>query len=405
MISIATSYPRYDGDVIAPFIEHISHEIMKAGNHIDMLLPFHPDFTKTDEKNLRFHLYQYTRNPKLNIWGYAASMKADVKLKKWILLLAPSVYRAALRKAAELTKENRYDLIHAHWLLPNGVIGRKLARKLGIPLAVSLHGSDVTMAERPLFRRIARKILKDAEWVSACSEDLRQRVIALGADPEKTFTIPYGVDTEKFKPDTRRKARLRKMIDMKYRKGYTTILAVGRLVEKKGFTYLLDAMKAILDKCQDVVLVFAGDGDLKRELVSKTNRLGISKNVLFAGTIERKDLPIYFSGCDILAVPSVRDRYGNLDGLPNVLMEGLASGRAIVASRIAGIPNVMFDGENGLLVEPENPTELAEALDRLIEDPSLRKKLGREARYHALNRYTWKHTGSKYARGLASLVK
>jgi glycosyltransferase involved in cell wall biosynthesis len=121
--------------------------------------------------------------------------------------------------------------------------------------------------------------------------------------------------------------------------------------------------------------------------------------------IDRKDLPVYFSGCDILAVPSVRDSQGNMDGLPNVLMEGLSSGCAIVASDIAGIPNVVANEVNGLLVEPKNPMALAAALEKLINNDSLRKKLGDEARKNCLNQYTWKITGSKYSTGIKSILK
>jgi glycosyltransferase involved in cell wall biosynthesis len=404
ILTFATSYPRYEGDVIAPFIEHITREIARNGAAIDMVLPYHPLFKKPDEKNIKFHLFKYAKKPENNIWGYASSMKADVKLKKTVLFLAPFVYKSSLNLARSLAASNHYNLIHAHWLLPNGYIAYKISKETGIPYAVSLHGSDVTMAERPLFKSFAKKVLKNASWISACSEDLRHRVINLGADPAKVTTIPYGVDVEKFKPDTRRKAKCRELIRLKYRRGQKVILAVGRLVEKKGFTYLLDAMKIVLSKTDKALLVIAGDGDLKSELSSKTHRLGISTHVYFPGNIERDDLPLYFSGCEIMVVPSVRDKYGNIDGLPNVLMEGLASGRALVASDIAGIPNVIFDGENGLLTEPENPESIAGALLRLLEDDALRKKLGSEARLQALHKYTWRHTGDKYWLGLSSLI-
>jgi len=405
ILTLSTSYPRYAGDVIAPFIEHISREVAKAGNRIDMLLPYHPEFKKENEKNINFHLYEYTRSKSWNIWGYASSMKADVKLKGKTFFLAPSVIKSSMKKGAELLRTEEHDLIHVHWLLPNGYMAMKLAEKFNIPFAVSLHGSDVTVAEKPIFKDIAKQILRKAAWVTACSEDLRQRAVELGCDPEKIVTIPYGVDTETFQPNTRRKSEFRKLLRDKIRVKQKIILAVGRLVEKKGFIHLLEAARGLVQNRKDFLIVIAGDGDLKMHLKRKAIELEVNKNIFFAGNVEREDLPLYFSGCDILVVPSVRDSSGNVDGLPNVLMEGLASGCAIIASDIAGIPNVITDGENGILTPPADSAELKDAIIKLLEDDDLRRQLGAEARHQCLNLYTWKHTGAKYARGLKNLVK
>jgi glycosyltransferase involved in cell wall biosynthesis len=405
ILTFSTSYPRFKGDVIAPFIESITKEIIIAGNQVDMLLPFHPKFNRRNEKSIAFNLYKYTASEKFMIWGYASSMKADVKLKWKAILLAPRVYFSAMNAGKELLDQKKYDLIHAHWLLPNGYIAMRLARRYKIPFAVSLHGSDMTIAERPLFRRFARSVLKKAAWITACSEDLRIRAIDLGCDPGKIETIPYGVDTLLFQPDASRMSKLRRKMKNNIKSGDKIVLAVGRLVEKKGFIHLIEAMSKILQKRRDALLIIAGDGDLKDSLQKKVYELGILKNVHFAGSIGRDELPIYFSGCDILTVPSVHDKKGNVDGLPNVLMEGLSSGRAVIASDIAGIPNVITDGINGLLVEPGNSSDIAKSIERLIDDGPLRRRLGAEARRHCLNRYTWKITGGKYAKGLKAILE
>lgn len=405
ILTLATSYPRFKGDVVAPFIENISKEIASAGNHIDLMLPYHPEFKRTNERGITFHLYKYTKKKKYMIWGYASSMKADVQLKWQAILLAPKVYLTALKNGKRLLEEKKFNLIHAHWLLPNGYIAMKLAKRYGLPYAVSLHGSDITIAERPLFRRLAKSVLKRAAWVSACSEDLRSRAIELGCNPEKIETIPYGVDTILFQPDASRMSKLRRRLKDKMKGGDKIVLAVGRLVEKKGFIYLIEAMGKLHQKRRDIFCIIAGDGDLKNALHRKIYDLGISKTVMLAGSIQRDELPLYFSGCDIMAVPSVRDQKGNVDGLPNVLMEGLSSGRAVIASDIAGIPNVINNEINGLLTEPGNTQQIADAIARLVDDGPLRRRLGAEARRECLNRYTWKITGAKYAKGLKAILQ
>jgi glycosyltransferase involved in cell wall biosynthesis len=405
ILTLSTSYPRFKGDVVAPFIENISKEIAVAGNHIDLLLPFHPEFKRANEKGITFHLYRYTSIKKYLIWGYASSMKADVQLKWKAILLAPKVYLTALKAGKKLLNKKKYNLIHAHWLLPNGFIAMKLAKQFGIPFAVSLHGSDITIAERPAFKRMAKSILKRAAWVSACSEDLRIRAIELGCDPEKIETIPYGVDTILFQPDASRMSKLRRRLKDNLKGGEKILLAVGRLVEKKGFIYLIEAMGKLFQKRRDILCIIAGDGDLKNQLQRKIYDLGVSKTVLLAGNIKRDELQLYFSGCDILVVPSIKDNKGNVDGLPNVLMEGLSSGRAVIASDIAGIPNVITNGINGLLTEPGNSQQIADAIVKLVDDGPLRRRLGTEARRQCLNRYTWKISGGKYANGLKAIIK
>jgi glycosyltransferase involved in cell wall biosynthesis len=405
IMTFSSSYPRFEGDIIAPFIEHISREIVANHNEINMILPYHPEFKRKDEHRLQFHLYKYKGSETKAIWGYASSMKADVRLKTRAIFLVPSVYREAMSTGQSFLEEFYFDAIHAHWLLPNGFFAMHLAREYNLPLAVSLHGSDVTISERPLFRPLAKRILERAGWISACSEDLRIRAIELGCDPDKIVTIPYGVDVNRFLPDTRKKQHLRDKLGPKYRHGDRIILAVGRLVDKKGFTYLIDAMKIILARNLKVFLIIVGEGDLRASLEKQAKVWGIANKILFTGKIERDELPLYFSGCDVFAVPSIRDRLGNVDGLPNVLMEGLASGCAIVASEIAGIPNVISDGVNGLLVPPADSRSLADTILRVIENDKLRKSLGSEARKIAVNNYTWKHTGKRYSDGLVSLVK
>ena len=165
--------------------------------------------------------------------------------------------------------------------------------------------------------------------------------------------------------------------------GRLFVLALGRLVEKKGFADLIDA--AALTPGVHVVL--AGAGDLEGELRAQARARGAA--VSFAGAIDREAVAAALGAADVVVVPSVRDRAGNVDGLPNVLLEALGAGCAVVATRVAGIPDVIRDGENGLLVPERDPAALASALTRLHHEPQTRRQLGAAARRTVEETFTW----------------
>jgi glycosyltransferase involved in cell wall biosynthesis len=239
----------------------------------------------------------------------------------------------------------------------------------------------VFVAERSvLVRPFARRALSLAGGVTACSADLLGRARRLGAAAQRSRTIPYGVDIRAFAPGAG---------DALLRRRYGVppealmVVAAGRLVEKKGFAYLVDAAADV----PGIHVVIAGDGDLRRDLETRARERRAP--VTFAGNLDRSAVAATLGAADIVAVPSVIDRAGNVDGLPNVLLEALAAGTAVVATRVAGIPDVVADGGNGLLVAPQDPDDLANALRRLAQEPEMRARLGAAARQYALSRLSW----------------
>ena len=174
------------------------------------------------------------------------------------------------------------------------------------------------------------------------------------------------------------------------------MLALGRLVYKKGFTYLIEAAPAILAAHPEARIVIAGGGDLAGELTRQVAGLGLAGRVLLPGPVARDLVPLYFSGADVFALPSVVDQRGNVDGLPNALLEAMASGAAIVASDVAGVPLAVHDGENGLLVPQKEPARLAEAVIRLLDSPDLRARYGAASRKRVEDDLNWEHVALQF---------
>jgi len=382
VLMVTSSYPKFPGDVTAPFIESIALAVAARGHDVDVILPHHPELRRGPEEPVGFHAYPYAPSEAWNLWGYAQSLESDVRLRPEVFLLAPFVAIALRRAVSQSLLTRRYDVVHAHWVIPNAGLVADVVRAHQTPLVVSLHGSDVFVAERlRLAGALAERAFRVAGAVTACSSDLHRRALGLGAWPERTHTVPYGVDLDRFRPDPGDDARVRERLGVP--PGTLLVLAPGRLVEKKGFRYLIEAAA----QTEGLHVVIAGDGDLREELTALARERQAPVSLL--GNLDRESLAGALAAADIVAVPSVVDSAGNVDGLPNTLLEALAAGRAVVASRVAGIPDVVVDGQNGLLVPEKDPLALAAALRRLSEDPEARARLGAAARRTAVDRLSW----------------
>jgi glycosyltransferase involved in cell wall biosynthesis len=378
---VTSSYPKFPGDVTAPFIESIARAVVERGHSVDIVLPEHPELRRPPDEPVRFFPYRYAPSPAWSLWGYAQSLEADVRLRPQVYLLAPLVGLALRRTVASRLIESRYDVVHAHWLLPNAALVVDVVQAHRAGFVVSLHGSDVFVAERlPVARSLARWALTAAGAVTACSGDLHRRALALGAQAATTRTVPYGVDLELFSPAS---ASADEAPPTARTAGKLRVFAFGRLVEKKGFEYLVEAAAQV----PGIEVVIVGEGDLREQLSARARALAAP--VTLPGALERVELATRLAMADVVVVPSVVDRAGNVDGLPNALLEALAAGRPVVASRVAGIPEVLMDGHNGLLVPPRDTSALAAALGRLCQEPELRARLGRQARTTALERLSW----------------
>lgn len=377
---LTSSYPKFPGDVTAPFIESIARALVARGHGVDVVLPHHPELRRRADEPVRFFPYRYAPD-RLSRWGYAQSMAADVRVRRRMYLLLPFVAIALRRLVAERLTAERYDVLHVHWVVPSAALVTDLARSHAIPLVVSLHGSDVFVAERLRPAGwLARAALQAAGAVTACSRDLQERALRLGAPAARTRTLPYGVDVAAFAPGTTA-AGMRERLGA--RPDELLVLAFGRLVEKKGFRYLIEAAARL----PGVRVAIAGEGDLRGELEALA--LQARAPVAFAGALEREAMAAALLAADVAVVPSVVDRAGNVDGLPNALLEAMAAGRAVVASRIAGIPDVVNDGVNGLLTTPRDVDAIAAALQQLRDDPMLRERLGRAAHVTVAETLSW----------------
>jgi glycosyltransferase involved in cell wall biosynthesis len=273
--------------------------------------------------------------------------------------LAPALYTASLLRWVS-SRRGKVDVVLGSWAFPDGVAAVTMARLMGVPSVVKLHGSDLNvLAELPAVQRLLQRALPRADRVVAVSRGLAGKATALGVAPQRIAIVPNGVDRELFRPQDR--AAARQALGLSAYGDRPIILYVGRLERPKGTVELLTAFQRLAGLRAEPVLALVGDGgdaDRCREAAR-----ALPGRVLVPGGLPLEDVARWMTACNVLVLPSWHE------GTPNVLLEALASGRRAVATKVGGIPDVITSPALGELVPPRDAAALAEALGRSLDTP------------------------------------
>ena len=298
-------------------------------------------------------------------------------------------FPAALR----LAQIERPDAAIAFFGLPGGPIAWGLKRVLGLPYVVSLRGGDVPGFEPEAlagYHRLAggviRRMWRNADAVAANSRGLA--ALAQRSAPWLSVEIiPNGVDPARFAP----RSSSRDWEEL--RLGFA-----GRLARQKGVDALLQAL-ARLPRERDIRLEIVGDGPERPALEAQAHALGLGGRVFFQGWLPSDRMPAFYQRIDVLALPS-RD-----EGMPNVVLEAMAAGLPIVATRVAGTEELVLAGRTGWLTRPGDPEALAVCLAQAAADAGRRERLGRAGRERVVALFTWRRAAEAYAALLERIVR
>lgn len=386
---ITSSYPRYPGDGTAPFVKSICEHLAKLGHAVEVVAPYDPAVVPSGEREVHVHRFRYIWPARLHIMGHARALESDVRLRPLAFALLPFFLAAAFLALMRVTGRQKSQAIHAHWVIPNGVIAAAVSRVRGIPFIISLHGSDIYLAQRnALFGAFARWAFRRAAGVTACSRELRDGAVRLGA-PGDPMLLAWGANPQVFHPGHR------SQLTGGESPGEVKVLGLGRFVYKKGFDKLISAMAGVVEYYPQARLILGGDGSLKQELIDLAEQAGLNKHVTFPGSIPWNEVPRFLADGDIFVLPSIRDRGGNVDGLPTVLLEAMSSGLAVIASEIGGVNLVIEHERNGILVPPGDVAALEKAILDLARDENRRKALGSAARQSVVERFNWENVARR----------
>ncbi len=267
----------------------------------------------------------------------------------------------------EVCRQEHPAVLHAHFGL-DGYRLLGLARRTCLPLVVSFYGHDVSrLPDEPGWRRRYRRLARRGTRFIAATDFMKRQLVALGFPEEKIDVVRFGLDLGAFPFRPRTQAGLR-------------LLLVGRLVDKKGHRTALEAVARLRAAGYAVELHCYGDGPLRETLQAKARRLDIADGVSFHGAVTNEAARQTYYTHDVLLVPSQTAGDGDQEGLPNVIIEGLAAGIPVVATRHAGIPELIVHEKTGLLIPERNAEALAAAVVRLLEAPALVERLSRSGR-------------------------
>jgi glycosyltransferase involved in cell wall biosynthesis len=278
----------------------------------------------------------------------------------------------ALRRLVALLRDGQYDILHSHLFRADIYAGLAVAQ-LGEqrPLLVSTRHNDDRFFLNPFVGLVHYLISARQDLIIAISDHIARFTVARGVrHPARVRRVYHGIEPPLTRELERDGQRIRKELGI----GPDAFLVgnVGRLALQKGQRHLIAAMPLLLERVPRAHAVIAGGGDLEKFLRDLAQELGVSERVHVLGP--RKDVPALMHAMDVFAMPSIWEGFGL------VLLEAMAAGRPIVASAVATIPEVVVDGETGLLVPSGDPLALAEALARLAEEPALARKLGEAGR-------------------------
>ncbi|HET6809557.1 MAG TPA: glycosyltransferase [Acidimicrobiales bacterium] len=362
VVHLTSSFPRHEGDPNGPFIAELVAAQRAAGMEPMVVAPHAPGLATQDTiRGVPVRRFRYAPAT-AEVLAYRGGLLSTVRRPTGALALGP--FLAAFSRAARrAVREWNADVVHAHWWLPAGLAAVRAAERTHTPVVITCHGSDVGLARRAGFNRLASSVLSRAALVAAVSEALAAelRAVLPGVDPS-VLRMPFrGWSEPRVPPPNHPPLHL---------------VAVGRLMPEKAFDLLVAAVAALVAEGRAVHLSIVGEGPLAEPLRAQVRRSGVEDVVTFAGSVSRDGLRQAIDSAHAVVVPSRRE------GLGLVALDAMDRGRPVVATAVGGLPETLLAGVEspthdirppaggldtpaGILVRPNDVAALAQALRRL----------------------------------------
>ncbi|WP_304402074.1 glycosyltransferase family 4 protein [uncultured Dubosiella sp.] len=382
-----STFPRWKGDTEPRFVLDLCKALTPYYD-VTALMPMAPG-AKEEEvlEGVKVKRFHYFPIHKWETLCYPGAIVPRIKQKKIRALLVPFLMLSLYHNLNKYKKD--YDFVHAHWFIPQGIV-QSFVKK---PFIVTGHGGDVTSLNSGLFKKLKKRVLKKAKGITFVSQQLEDYLYDFFPEDrenfkKKTEVISMGVNCSEFSPSYR--------IENYFNQGNKKIiLFVGRLAEKKGVTYLIDAMKEV-----DAKLIIAGSGPLEEELKKQAEPFG--DKIEFIGPKTHEELKVIYPSADIFVAPSITAKDGDKEGFGLVILEAMASGLPIVASDSGGIPAIIKNNFNGFLVKEKDINDINNKINLLLNNESVRSEILSNANDTVKN-YDYKAIAKRYNKVLEEL--
>jgi glycosyltransferase involved in cell wall biosynthesis len=375
VLFISSVYARNPSDSEVPWMRESVKRLRESGVEVEILAPSWMGLASHEIDGTKVHRFRYAPRSVEYLTGDEGAA-TKTRGKPWLQLLAVPYIMSGFVSCWKLCRKGNFDAIHCHWPFPHGLIAQAGRIRAKLPVVLNFHGAELLLMRRKKWiRPILNWLLGQSEATLCNSNFTRGRIHEVRNVPVELS--PYGTTL----PESVTAAKsLRKPEDP------FTMLFVGRHIERKGIEHLIAAM-ALLEGDR-FRLKIVGHGDRTEALKAQAQATGDGR-IEFTGKLSTEDLARAYADADVFVLPAVVDSKGDTEGLGVVLIEAAEMGLPLVGSNVGGIPDVVVEGETGLLAAPADPVALADALRKLADQPELARKLVEGARGRTRKLFSW----------------
>ena len=384
VLVIGSVYPRFHEDAEVPWLRTSIAHLKKAGLDIQVLAPAYKGLKSHEIDGVKVNRFRYAP-ASWEFLTHEEGAPSKMANKPWLQLLAIPYIISGFFKCIKICRKFKPDIIHAHWPFPHAYIALGAAKLFKIPLVLNFHGAELLLIRKKKWvKPLLKFAISQAQAVFANSSFTASKIKAL-RDVQVEWS-PYGttLETRDERRETREYTAEPHAINGKFK-----ILFVGRHIERKGICYLIEAAKYLPRDQFEIRIV--GVGDLTEELkkLASESATPNSAEIIFTGKLSPEALANEYKTANVFTLPAIVDSKGDTEGLGVVLIEAMELGLPIVASNVGGIPDVVIDGETGILVPEKDPEALANAYKRLASNPELISQLLAGAQKRIAECFTW----------------
>ncbi len=369
---IGSVYARNHKDYEVPWLRILVNKLAASGHDITLFVPSFRGLATHAIDGIPVQRFRYFLAPWETLTHDEGAPNKIHKLHYKIITLF--YIAAGTMGLSWLHLRKRFDILHVHWSFPHGIFSEVARHCAPTKVVLTFYGAELLLVNKfPFVALFLKQFIKNANGVIAISEFTGSKVRALY---ERTITIiPYG-STIPPNPETRPTTP-------------HAILSVGRVVERKGFEYLIACMPTVLAEYPDATLTIAGGGPLVPELKSLAEKLSLSRSVFLPGKIPDETLRDLFARCEVFVLPAIIDHKGDTEGLGVVLLEALSYKKPVIGTNVGGIPDVITHNKTGLLIPQKDPVALALAICTTFNAPLEAQSLAEAGFAHAHDYFSW----------------
>lgn len=382
---LTSAYPEFEDDPHGIFVHRLMREITKKGYDVKVLAPYAGGKTNYILDGVEVERFNYFYPKKFQRLCGRSGMIDN--FKEGFLVKIQIISFLIFNLIYSMLKLRDSDIIHLHWAIPNGLGALALKYIYHIPFITTVYGEEIYLSKKYLLGKVIRFLLNHSITVVSISEETFKNSLDLGVSNKKIQIIPYGVDTDFFKP-----------LNLKKKDDTFQIISVGYLIERKGFQYLIKAMELVLNKHENVKLKIVGSGPLETKLKTLINGLNLNKKVEIIKNVSDEELLRLYNSSDLFVLPSIVDSQGNTEGLGIVLLEAMACRLPVIGSNVGGIPDIIKNNQTGLLIPEKNVNRLSRSILDLIKKKKLRNKIAFNGYDSVREKFSWEMIAEEYTK-------